>query len=141
MVYGEVRARECLKWSNSVGSPGIEGQTLANGVGLDVDSTLKRVNSSLLELQVRYKPLPCLMHLHKIDINIMHCMTLNSRHALKYYRDAEISICYHCISLPLFEMFSMDFKSIFQCDIIYLSRTRFQLRNPRHFSAVRTVYG
>ena len=41
MVYSAVRAGECLKWSNSVGNPGIEGQTLANGVGLDLDSTFK----------------------------------------------------------------------------------------------------
>ena len=41
MVYGEVGAWECLKWSNSVGLPGIEGQVLANGVGLDVDANIK----------------------------------------------------------------------------------------------------
>ena len=41
MVCGEVGVGECLKWSNGVGSPGIEGKTVANGVGLDVDSNIK----------------------------------------------------------------------------------------------------
>lgn len=40
MVYGEVGAGECLRWSNSVNHPGIEGQILANGVGLDVDANV-----------------------------------------------------------------------------------------------------
>ena len=30
-----------MKWSNGVGSTGIEGKTVANGVGLDVDSNIK----------------------------------------------------------------------------------------------------